>query len=86
MGISKGYVFELVVVSPGVGSFVLSFEANILINRNRHACIADFSLLAMISDQTNFISTISNAEGGTIRWMSPELLNPGQFGDRKSVV
>ena len=33
----------------------------------------------MISDQTSFISTISNVEGGTIRWMSPERLNPGQF-------
>ena len=34
----------------------------------------------MIPDQTSFISMISFFEGGTIRWMSPELLNPKPFG------
>jgi len=34
----------------------------------------------MITDQMTFISTISRVEGGTIRWMSPELLNPELFG------
>jgi len=50
-----------------------------LINRNRHACIADFGLLMIIPDHASFISTISCLEGGTIRWMSPELLDPGLF-------
>ena len=83
MGISKGYAFEPAVASLSVGSRLFS-KANILINRDGHACIADFSLLAIIPDHTNLISTISNAEGGTIRWMSPELLNPGQFGLKDS--
>ena len=49
-------------------------------NRDGHVCIADFSLLAVIPDRSSFISAISCAEGGTIRWMSPELLSPGSFG------
>jgi len=65
---------------PGVGLHLLNLEANILINRDGRACIADFGLLRIIPDQTSFISTISRLEGGTIRWMSPELLDPEPFG------
>ncbi|KAF9649125.1 kinase-like protein, partial [Thelephora ganbajun] len=55
--------------------------ANILINRDGHACIADFSLLTVISNQQTFLSTCIG--GGTIPWMSPELLDPESFGLKK---
>ena len=67
-------------------------KANILINEDRRACIADFGLttitgvvthttarmsqLSLISDDT----LMSFTEGGTCRWMSPELLDPERFG------
>ena len=57
-------------------------EANILINHSGHACLADFSLLTTASDQSTIISTC--IEGGTIQWMSPELLHPEDFGLKKS--
>ena len=84
MVISKGYVFEPAAASPGVGLCLLGIEANILINRDGHACVADFSLLVIIPDKANLISAISYLEGGTIRWTSPELLNPGPFGLKDS--
>ena len=59
-------------------------KANILINRDGQACVADFGLLRIIPDQTSFISAISYTEGGTTQWMSPELLNPESFGLKNS--
>jgi len=71
-------------------------KANILINRNRRACIADFGLTTVTgivtyaSAATSQVSLISNdtlvsfTEGGTYRWMSPELLDPERFGMPKS--
>ena len=55
-----------------------------MINRNGRACIADFSLLMIIPDKANLISAISYLEGGTIRWTSPELLDPEPFGLKDS--
>ena len=55
-------------------------KANILIDHEDHARIADFGLLTLLSDQMGFISSISHEEGGTPQWMSPELLDPGKFG------
>ena len=80
MVISRGYAFEPAVALLGVGSRLLGLEDNILIKHDGRACIADFGLLAIIPDGANFISTISHLEGGTFRWMSPELLNPEPFG------
>ncbi|KAF9641991.1 kinase-like protein, partial [Thelephora ganbajun] len=66
--------------------------ANILIDRDRRACIADFSLTTItgVGAQTDSASSqaslFSNdtlapfTSGGTYRWMSPELLNPEDFG------
>ena len=34
----------------------------------------------MIPNHTNFVTTISRLSGGTIRWASPELFDPAQFG------
>ena len=55
-------------------------KLNILIDQDRHARLADFGLLTIISDHTNFTSSSSASTGGTTRWMSPELLHPEQFG------
>ena len=67
-------------LSPSYNSSGL--KTNILINRTGQACLADFSLLTMVSDQSTVIS--SWIEGGTIRWMSPELLDPEGFGFKGS--
>ena len=67
-------------------------KANILINKDRRACIADFSLTTVTGVGTHTfpgsspVSTFSEDTlmsftcGGTRRWMSPELLAPEQFG------
>jgi len=78
MEISKGYVFEPSVTCTGLRGP----KANILIGHDGRACIADFSLLTIISDQETFLS--SCMEGGTTPWMSPELLDPESFGLKKS--
>ncbi|KAF9789369.1 kinase-like domain-containing protein, partial [Thelephora terrestris] len=66
--------------------------ANILINQSHRACLADFGLSTIVSVEQNtgpnasLISVVSKASlmsfagGGTIRWMSPELLDPERFG------
>lgn len=59
-------------------------KLNILIDQNGHARLADFGLLTIVSDSTNFASSNSVTVGGTTRWMSPELLHPDQFGLEKS--
>ena len=62
---------------------------NILINKDRRACIADFGLTTITGIATRAsmrASLISNdtlmsfTDGGTRRWMSPELLDPDRFG------
>jgi len=67
-------------------------KANVLINENRRACIADFGLTTITGvvthaaagiSQTSLISNdtlMSFTAGGTYRWMSPELLYPERFG------
>ena len=70
-----------------VAPFILpssTAKANILIDRTGHARIADFGLLTTVSDPTNILPSSSYAQGGTARWMSPELINPQQFGFEKS--
>ena len=76
--------------------FHFSAKANILVNQDRRACVADFGLstitgvrthsAARNSDTVSLLSSRSNdslvsfTSGGTIRWMSPELLDPERFG------
>jgi len=66
-------------------------QANILISRDRRACIADFGLSTITGvataagggSQASLISNdtlMSFTGGGTRRWMSPELLDPERFG------
>ncbi|KAF9642959.1 kinase-like protein [Thelephora ganbajun] len=54
--------------------------ANILIDPNGNARLADFGLLTIISDPTSPTASSSFAIGGTTRWMSPELLYPDLSG------
>ena len=58
----------------------LILKANILINQDGHACLADFSLTTIISDPVYPTTSNMSAAAGTTRWMSPERLNPVQFG------
>ena len=64
-------------------------KANILINGDRRACIADFGLSTITgvaaagASRASLISNdslMSFTGGGTRRWMSPELLDPERFG------
>ena len=69
----------------------LPAKANILINRDKRACIADFGLVTITGviprvaardSQTSLVSDeslMSFTSGGTYRWMSPELLDPEWF-------
>ncbi|KAF9643891.1 kinase-like protein [Thelephora ganbajun] len=50
---------------------------NIMIDKDGHARLADFSLITLIPDQSKFVSTC--IESGTFLWMSPELLDPESF-------
>ena len=64
-------------------------KANILINKDRQACIADFGLSTITgvathagASRASLISSdtlMSFTGGGTRRWMSPELLDPERF-------
>ena len=67
-------------------------KANILINKDRRACISDFDLSTVTGVRTratasaslsSFLSddtVMSFTPGGTGRWMSPELIDPERFG------
>ena len=57
-------------------------KANILIGEDGNALLADFGLLTLISDPTNPTASSSYVSAGTMRWMSPELLDPDQFGPK----
>jgi len=71
---------------------LLSMKANVLVNKDRRACIADFGLSTITGIATRATAGASQASlisndtlmsftgGGTRRWMSPELLYPERFG------
>ena len=65
-----------------IPSILLIFpvKANILIDQTGHARLADFGLLTIITDPTNLLTSTTYSHGGTARWMSPELIDPQQFG------
>ncbi|KAF9642287.1 kinase-like protein [Thelephora ganbajun] len=56
--------------------------ANILIDDNGRACLADFGLLTIISDEPTVASTTIGTT--IVQWASPELLVPDQFGLKES--
>jgi serine/threonine protein kinase len=78
MGISKGCGFD----GQRRSRILLMFpvKANILIDQTGHARLADFGLLTIIKDPTNVLTSTTHAQGGSARWMSPELIDPQQFG------
>lgn len=54
-------------------------QANILINSEFRACLADFGLAAIV--ETSSVQGYSSQQaGGTIRWMAPEILDPKKYG------
>ena len=55
-------------------------KANVMIDQDGHARLADFGLLTFVSDPTNPTNSSSVTNAGTTRWMSPELLYPEEFG------
>jgi len=55
-------------------------KANVLIDETGRALLADFGLLTIISDPTNFLTSSSYTQAGTVRWMSPERIAPHKFG------
>ena len=65
-------------------------QGNILINSRGRACLADFGLSTMThagkTTRPFFASTeslVSFTPGGTVRWTSPELLDPINSGDKE---
>ena len=80
MGTSKECVSEP--HSHCSANSLLRSQANILIDHSGHACLADFSLLTIALDQSTVISSCIG--GGTIQWMSPELIDPESFGLEKT--
>ena len=76
--ILKGYAFHHFSHSAILTS---SFtKANILVDETGRDRLADFGLLTIISDPANHLPSSSSGQGGTIRWMSPELIAPEQVG------
>ena len=59
---------------------VFSVKDNILVDQTGHARLADFGFLTMILDAATNLPSSSYSVGGTLRWMSPELVAPGKFG------
>ena len=83
MEISRGYVFEPCSCPPSpIHDDLSGPKDNILIDHNGRACLADFSLITVVSDRSTFLA--SCIEGGTTRWMSPELFDPDKFGLKES--
>ena len=62
----------------------MSVKANILIDQTGNPRLVDFGLLIIISDPANLLFSSSCVQGGTPRWMSPELLSPEEFGLKTS--
>ena len=58
----------------------LVLKANILIDQDGHACLADFGFLTAVPDPTNSTAPSSYTVGGMIQWMSPELLTLDRAG------
>ena len=77
----KGVYCSLLGFAVLISLFV---QANILIDETVNARLADFGLLTIISDPANLLSSSSYTPGGTVQWMSPELIYPQRFGLEKT--
>ena len=49
------------------------------------ACLADFGFMTMVLDPGQKLSCSAQLEGGTMTFMSPELLVPSGFGLQDSI-
>ena len=79
----KGVCFWTLVTAP---PFDVPFaKANIMIDKDGGARLADFGLLTIVSDSTHPVTTTSSSVAGTMRWMSPELLDPERFGSKNGL-
>ena len=76
-GLERGMVSD---TSHHTFSNVPCIKANILIDKDGNARLADFGLLTIVSDPTHPETTTTSGGAGTVRWMSPELLDPEEFG------
>ena len=76
----KGVWFRTLLIMPP--SDVPFTKANIMIDKDGNARLADFGLLTIVSDSTHPATTTSSEGAGTVRWMSPELLYPERFGSK----
>ena len=54
-------------------------------NTPPRACLAGFSFVTMVLDPDQPISCSIQLEGGTMTFMSPELLMPSKFGRSESI-
>jgi hypothetical protein len=80
MGISTGYVVNNTVTLLQL--YLPNSKTNILIDNNGRAQLAEFGLSTIAPDQLTDES--SSRLGGRLRWMSPELLTPENFGLKDS--
>ena len=55
-------------------------QANVLINSQRRACLADFGLVAIREEASSVDGPSVDKVAGTIRWMAPEILDPERYG------
>jgi len=62
-------------------------QANILMSNGSppRACLADFGFMTMVLDPSQPMSCSAQLQGGTLMFMSPELLMPSKFGSTESV-
>jgi len=62
-------------------------QANILMSNDSppRACLADFGFMTMVLDPRQPMSCSAQLEGGTVMFMSPELLVPSRFGFTESI-
>lgn len=49
------------------------------------ACLADFGFMTMVLDPDHPFSCSAQLEGGTLMFMSPELLAPQKFGMKTAI-
>ena len=75
-------------VLDGPGYFgvltTLPVKANTLVDQTGQALLADFGLLTIIPDPATIPPSSQVVQGGSVRWMSPELIDPESFGLEKS--
>ena len=55
-------------------------QVNVLVDNTGTARLADFGLMSTVALSTVLFSESDVSSGGTLRWMSPELLDPTHFG------